>query len=117
MGPEGKVLAAAKAAIRKAGGLALRLNFRAGVASGWPDLVVLLPGGRLLFMECKRLGGKPTPLQTHIMGKLRELGFATVICDSADAARSAVASTVGATPLHGAGGRASADSPLRRPPA
>lgn len=96
MTPEGKVLAAAKTAVRSAGGLALRLSFRAGVSTGWPDLACFLPGGRLLMMECKRPGGRAAPLQLHIMETLRDLGFACVICDTSDSARRAIASAMGA---------------------
>ncbi len=44
-------------------------------SSGLPDRLILLPGGRTLFVEVKSEGRKLTPLQkfTHI--KLRGLGF------------------------------------------
>lgn len=116
MTPEGKVLAAAKRTAHALGCMWLRLSFLPGVSVGWPDLLVLIPGGVVLFMECKAPGKKPTPLQLHIMGKLNELGFATTVCDSADAASRAIAQRVEAAALHAAGRRTFDDAPQRRPP-
>lgn len=43
---------------------------------GWPDRVVLLPGGLVLFVECKRpKGGVYEPLQLRIHDWLRKNGF------------------------------------------
>lgn len=117
MTPEGKVLHTAIREAALAGAMTLRLSFRVGVAVGWPDLLLLFPGARILFMECKRLGGEPTPRQAHIMGKLRELGFATAVCDSSDSARSAIASAVGAFGIYDAGCRSSQDTSERGPTA
>ena len=44
--------------------------------SGIPDRLVLLPGGRLAFVELKRpKGGKLSALQVYQIKRLRELGF------------------------------------------
>jgi hypothetical protein len=44
--------------------------------SGVPDRIVLLPGGRVVFVETKRpKGGKLSPLQNHWGRVLRGLGF------------------------------------------
>lgn len=43
---------------------------------GWPDRIVLLPGGVFLFVELKRpVGGMFEPLQERIHDKLNVLGF------------------------------------------
>ena len=44
--------------------------------SGVPDRLVLLPGGRVYFVELKRpKGGKISPLQKWWADELRALGF------------------------------------------
>lgn len=62
--------------VKKARGLCFKLRFM----RGWPDRVVLLPGGLVLFVELKRpVGGKFEPLQERIHGKLRLLGFTVMV--------------------------------------
>lgn len=44
--------------------------------AGVPDRIVLLPGGRIVFVETKRpKDGKLSPLQNYWGGTLRSLGF------------------------------------------
>jgi hypothetical protein len=56
------------------GGLCLKW-----VCPGWlgvPDRIILLPGGRVMFVELKRpKGGKVSPMQEWWARKLRDLGF------------------------------------------
>lgn len=40
-----------------------------------PDRLVMLPGGRIIFVELKRPGGKPTDAQLRDHEKRRALGF------------------------------------------
>lgn len=49
---------------------------------GWPDRIVLLPGGLIGFVEVKRPGEKPRPIQLHRHGQLRRLGFKVFVLDS-----------------------------------
>jgi hypothetical protein len=107
MTPEARVLSAARFAAKSRGAPCLRLSFRPGVSVGWPDLLILGRFPRLLFMECKRPGAKVTPLQLHVMDVLNELGWPTVVVDTPDAARAAVASALGPDDLY---------APSRRPP-
>lgn len=45
-------------------------------SSGVPDRIVLLPGGRIIFVELKRpKGGRLSPMQRWWAKKLTELGF------------------------------------------
>ena len=50
--------------------------------AGVPDRVVLLPGGRVHFVELKAPGKKPTPLQLAQHAKLAALGFRVAVLDS-----------------------------------
>lgn len=49
---------------------------------GMPDRIVLLPGGRMAFVEVKAPGKKPRPLQTSRHNLLRRLGFRVYVLDS-----------------------------------
>lgn len=50
--------------------------------TGVPDRLVCLPGGRVIFVELKAPGKKPTALQLTQQRKLAELGFLTLNLDS-----------------------------------
>lgn len=65
---------------RRRGGAALKL-VPMGLR-GFPDRTVLLPGGRIGFMETKRPGGKPRALQKWWHKKLGHLGFHVGVPDS-----------------------------------
>lgn len=56
---------------KRLGGVALKLTAR-----GWPDRLVVLPGGRVVFVELKRQdGGKFEPLQNLYLTFLGRIGF------------------------------------------
>ena len=46
-----------------------------------PDRLVLMPGGKMCFMELKAFGKSPRPLQVRCIGKLRALGFKVFVVD------------------------------------
>lgn len=48
---------------------------------GMPDRVVLLPHGKFGFVEVKRQGEKPRPLQIARHRLLRKLGFLVFVLD------------------------------------
>jgi hypothetical protein len=50
--------------------------------SGVPDRICLFPGGKLVFVELKRHGAKPRPLQRRQIEKIRQLGFRVEVIDS-----------------------------------
>lgn len=49
---------------------------------GMPDRLVLLPGGKLGFVEVKAPGKEPRPLQVARHGLLRRLGFKVYVLDA-----------------------------------
>lgn len=50
--------------------------------AGVPDRLLLLPGGRAVFVEVKAPGKKQTPLQIAAGKKISMLGFAVFVIDS-----------------------------------
>ena len=48
---------------------------------GMPDRLVLLPNGKIAFVEVKRHGKLPTKLQQVQHGKLKTLGFKVYVLD------------------------------------
>lgn len=55
--------------------------------SGLPDRIVLLPGGRIYFVELKSPTGTVEPHQTVIHRRLRRLGFEVLVLSHPDAVR------------------------------
>jgi len=60
-------------AVKKAGGLCIKLP--AAWYRGIPDRMILLPGGRIFFVELKVLKGRTTPHQEKYIFILTKLGF------------------------------------------
>jgi len=52
-----------------------------------PDRIVTMPGGRIVFIELKAPGKKPTSLQERDHAKRRALGFEVLVIDDIEAAR------------------------------
>ena len=75
---EAKLVDAAKAA----GGVCWK--FTSPGTSGVPDRIVLLPSGRIAFVEGKASGEKLRPLQRLRIRTLRRLGFKALVQDSPD---------------------------------
>ena len=59
--------------IKQLGGLCLKLVCPGFI--GVPDRLILLPGGRVVFVELKAPGKKERPRQVYVHGLLRRLGF------------------------------------------
>ena len=66
-------------AVKNMGGIALK--FVSPGFDGMPDRMVLLPEGRLAFVEVKAPGKKPRPLQIKRHEMLRRLGFKVYVLD------------------------------------
>jgi hypothetical protein len=69
-------------AVKKVGGMCPK--FISPGFDGMPDRLILLPGGRIAFVEVKATGGKPRPLQTARHEQLRRLGFKVYVLDGAE---------------------------------
>lgn len=66
-------------AVKGMGGIAPK--FTSPGFDGMPDRIVLLPGGRMAFVEAKAPGKKPRPLQEARHRLLRGLGFRVYVLD------------------------------------
>lgn len=64
---------------KKRGGLAVK--FVSPGFDGMPDRILLMPEGRIAFVEVKAPGKHPRPLQMARHKLLRELGFSVFILD------------------------------------
>lgn len=69
-------------AVKAAGGIAPKLVSPG--FDGMPDRMVLMPGGRIGFVEVKAPGEKPRPLQVSRHRLLRRLGFRVYVLDDAE---------------------------------
>lgn len=64
---------------QKRGGLSMK--FVSPGLVGVPDRIVVLPQGRLGFVELKARGEKPRKIQLRRMEQLRKLGFLVYVLD------------------------------------
>lgn len=69
-------------AVKTMGGLALKLNIPG--FDGMPDRLVLLPHGKIAFIELKAPGKHLRPLQEKRKIQLEALGFLVFCIDSAE---------------------------------
>ncbi len=66
--------------VRAVGGEAYK--FTSPARASVPDRIVVLPSGRIWFVELKRPGGKPTRAQEREHARLRALGCDVRLLDS-----------------------------------
>lgn len=69
-------------AVKAKGGVCWK--FTSPGTSGVPDRIVLMPSGRIGFVEVKAAGKTPRPLQRLRIRTLRRLGFKAFVLDSPD---------------------------------
>lgn len=67
-------------AVKAAGGVCWK--FTSPGTAGIPDRIVLLPSGRIAFVEVKASGEKLRPLQRLRIRTLRRLGFKAFVLDN-----------------------------------
>ena len=60
----------------------IALKFISPSFAGMPDRIVLLPKGKIAFIELKRKGEEPRALQVSRHKMLRKLGFKVYVLDS-----------------------------------
>lgn len=77
---ESKIEKRLKKEVEKIGGLSLK--FTSPGISGVPDRLVLLPKGRIYFVELKAPGKILRPLQIKRKEQLEDLGFKVYVIDS-----------------------------------
>lgn len=70
------------AAVKKHGGICPK--FTSPGFDGMPDRIVLMPNGKMAFVEVKAPGEKPRPLQRARHGMLRKLGYRVYVLDDAE---------------------------------
>ena len=66
-------------AVKQSGGLCLK--FVSPSFDGVPDRIVLLPEGKIAFVETKRTGEKMRPLQVRRKKQIEQLGFKVFCLD------------------------------------
>jgi hypothetical protein len=71
-----------KSAVKSMGGIAFK--FTAPGINGVPDRLVLLPHGKLAFIELKAPGKDMRPLQVRRKRQLERLGFSVYCIDNAE---------------------------------
>ena len=69
-------------AVKSAGGIAPKLTCPG--FDGMPDRLVLMPEGRIGFVEVKVPGKEPRPLQVRRHEMLRNLGFKVYVLDDTE---------------------------------
>ena len=65
--------------------VAIKLHGSPLQRAGLPDILLLmwgLPRGEVIWIEVKRPGEEPTPLQRYFMGKLARMNFAVIVAHS-----------------------------------
>ena len=69
-------------AVKLAGGMALKFSaqFKAGV----PDRIVLMPEGKIYFVEMKRENGVVSEIQKHTFEEFAKFGFPVHIINSVE---------------------------------
>lgn len=82
---------------------AIKLELRTD--AGWPDRLFLIPGGRPLFIEFKRQGEVPRPLQSYRLRELRDLGYDAVWADNYHDAMAHITRAMGAASRPEEGGK------------
>ena len=64
------------------GGMAVKLLSQ--FLRGLPDRMFLLKGGRVIFVEFKSTGKKPTKIQEYVHKRIQALGFPVLVVDSVE---------------------------------
>lgn len=82
MGEENRIERHLAMSVKKMGGMAV--TFVSPGLDGVPDMIVVLPGRKIAFVELKAPGEKPRPLQEKRKRQLEALGFPVYVIDGAE---------------------------------
>ena len=74
--------------VKRAGGLCLK--FSSMTEAGYPDRLICLPGGAVVWAEVKSRGKKPGKLQQIRHARLRQLGMRVYVIDGRDGVRTLI---------------------------
>ena len=66
--------------VEAAGGFCLK--YPGNLFAGFPDRILLIPGGRVVLVELKAPGRKPSPIQRLVHRKLAAVGFPVLVIDT-----------------------------------
>jgi hypothetical protein len=81
------------ARVREQNGEAMK--FVTNSYNGMPDRIVVFPGGKISFVECKAPGEKPRPLQKYRISQLEKLNAKVYVIDSYEAIEKFIRSETG----------------------
>jgi len=84
--------------VKRIGGRAYK--FESPGNAGVPDRLVLLPGGRTVFVEMKAPGKKPSVLQQAQIRRIKNLGHTAVVIDSKTGVDDFISSETGGDAIH-----------------
>ena len=77
-----------KRQVEQMGGLFLK--FVSPSNDGVPDRIVLLPGGKIWFVELKTEDGRVSKIQEYMIGKMERIGCKVVVVHGMTEAREAI---------------------------
>ena len=66
--------------VKKMGGMCLK--FVSPGRAGVPDRIILMPCGKIYFVEMKSASGEVNPIQKYVFEKFKNLGFEVKILNS-----------------------------------
>lgn len=81
-GPESRIESYLRTRVKSIGGLCIKF---VPVIAGMPDRIVLLPGGRVFFVELKAPDGRLRPVQRVWHDRFAQRGTQVVVLASKDA--------------------------------
>lgn len=68
--------------VQDRGGLAFKYQATGQNHAGFPDLILILHGGKVIFCETKAPGKTPSPIQTATISEINVAGGRAFWCDS-----------------------------------
>jgi hypothetical protein len=99
VGPEARIEGRVVRYAKERGATSVKLSTQGAMGNaGWPDRMFLGPDARVLFIEFKAPGRKPTLKQAARISSLKSLGFEVEVVDNIQVGRSRIARWMEAAP-------------------